>query len=97
MVTAGQDGTAIVWEVASDKRSPAFTGHRGPVNSAAFSPDGKQVVTAGYDRRVLAWNPEDVKPFDFKNVAEGTVVHVVLLSSTRRLRVLQAPYDFKFT
>ncbi len=45
-----------------------FTGHAGPIFSAAFSPDGKSVVTGGYDRRVLIWKPSDTRPYNFKNV-----------------------------
>ena len=39
--------------VASDERSAPFTGHAGPVYWATFSPDGRHVATAGYDKRIL--------------------------------------------
>jgi len=68
IVTASQDGSAIVWSVETpDEPGPRFYGHAGPVFSAAFSEDG-HVATAGYDKRVLLWKPEDVKPFDFSSL-----------------------------
>ena len=70
IVTASQDGSAIVWSVETGEPGPRFLGHAGPVFSAAFSPNARDgyVATAGYDKRVLLWKPEDVKPFDFSSL-----------------------------
>ena len=60
----------IVWSVADREGrlqcepETEFNGHGGPVYSAAFSPDGLHVASAGYDGRVMTWNPADVKPVD---------------------------------
>jgi WD40 repeat protein/ABC-type transport system substrate-binding protein len=35
---------------------PPLTGHTGPVNTAAFSPDGKEVLTASEDGTARVWN-----------------------------------------
>jgi hypothetical protein len=43
-----------------------FTGHDGAVYAAAFSPDGKLVATGGYDKLVMIWNPDEVKPVDIQ-------------------------------
>ena len=42
----------------------AFTGHNGAVYSAKFAPNGKSVATGGYDKLVMIWNPDEVKPVD---------------------------------
>ncbi len=39
-----------------------------------FSPDGKQVASAGFDRRVLTWSPESLKPIEFKKLVEGQLL-----------------------
>lgn len=36
----------------------ACTGHKGAVNSAAFSPDGKQIVSGSDDSTVRVWDAE---------------------------------------
>ena len=81
IVTAGQDGIAIVWTynakdakeirwsvLANIQQGAPFTGHTGPVFAAAFSPDGKDVVTGGYDRKVLIWKPEEVEAYRWENL-----------------------------
>jgi hypothetical protein len=98
IVTASQDGKAIVWQnraassrlsdigqasLAESPQSPApgpqplyeklteFTGHDGAVYAASFSPDGALVATGGYDKLVMVWNPDDVKPIDIGDVLDG--------------------------
>ncbi|MBA3485558.1 MAG: PQQ-binding-like beta-propeller repeat protein, partial [Pirellulales bacterium] len=75
IVTAAQDGKAILWRPATAEElkenpklkpgefvpGPEFTQHRGPVYAAKFSPDGTRIATAGYDGRVLVWNPREVQ------------------------------------
>jgi WD40 repeat protein/serine/threonine protein kinase len=70
IITASQDGSAILWSTETGEQKGQFLGHRGPVYTAAYAPDGR-VATAGYDKRILLWNPADLKPFDFRKLAEG--------------------------
>ena len=46
VVTASVDGTARLWDAATDLSLVVLSGHDGAVNSAAFSPDGQRVMTA---------------------------------------------------
>jgi WD40 repeat protein len=49
-VTASWDQTARVWDAESGRALATLTGHWDRVNTAAFSPDGKRVVTASQDQ-----------------------------------------------
>ena len=55
VVTASDDGTARVWEVASGKAPGQPLRHNGAIKSVAFSPDGKRVVTASADGTARVW------------------------------------------
>src|SRR5579863_9810754 len=35
-----------------------YTGHKGPVIAAAWSPDGKQIASCGNDGTLQVWNPQ---------------------------------------
>ena len=48
MATAGTDAVADVWDATSGELLLAFTSPQ-PINSASFSPDGRQLVVAGDD------------------------------------------------
>jgi len=53
-----------LWEVATGKALGHFAGHSGRVASVAFSPDGKYIVSGGWDNTAKLWNavPDEKKP-----------------------------------
>lgn len=79
IVTASQDGTAIVWTDETGRwnnptdivQGVPFRGHEGPVYAAVFTPDAHSVVTAGYDHRLIVWNPDEVQDVDYRKLAEN--------------------------
>ena len=46
-----QRRTARLWDLATGEHLRTLTGHTGPVRGVAFSPDGRLLATASYDRR----------------------------------------------
>src|SRR5206468_4321824 len=44
--------TVRVWDLATGKESPAISGHASAVTALAFTPDGKRLASAGFDRRL---------------------------------------------
>ena len=56
MVTASEDQTARVWDVATGKPLTITLACPARVTSTAFSPDGTRVVTASEDGTARVWD-----------------------------------------
>lgn len=56
LVTAGDDGSALVWDVDTERVVTRLDGHRGAVTSAEFSPRGDTVLTASLDDTARVWD-----------------------------------------
>jgi WD40 repeat protein len=53
---------ALVWEAPNGKPLTPATGHLGMIAGVRFTADGKGVITAGMDRRVLRWEVPTEQP-----------------------------------
>lgn len=56
ILTAGHDGTAIVWHVGSGSQVMRLLGHAGRIESVRFSPDGRRILTASADGTARVWD-----------------------------------------
>jgi WD40 repeat protein len=55
IVTASDDETARIWDMAPEVEIGRLAGHKGELKSAAFSPDGTLIVTASDDDTARIW------------------------------------------
>jgi WD40 repeat protein/ABC-type transport system substrate-binding protein len=55
VVTAGGDGVARIWDVATGQLRSELKGHTASLNDASFSPDGRYAVTASDDATAKLW------------------------------------------
>ena len=58
VVTAGDDGTARVWNAADASQVAVLRGHKRFVTSAAFAPGGRRVVTGSWTARCACGMPQ---------------------------------------
>ena len=55
-VSASDDGTLKLWDVASGKELRTFAGHKYIFRDCAFSPDGQRLVSASNDKTLKLWD-----------------------------------------
>jgi WD40 repeat protein len=56
LATAGSDGVARVWEIASGRQVLTLRGHTAAVQHVAFHPDGTRLATSASDASVRIWS-----------------------------------------
>ncbi len=64
-------GSLRLWDVKTGSEVCVNPGHRGPINRVAYSPDGRLIVSAGEDRRILWWDAKTGRMIGESKVEEG--------------------------
>ncbi|MGB1286349.1 MAG: NACHT and WD repeat domain-containing protein, partial [Aggregatilineales bacterium] len=56
ILTTSEDGTLILWNLASGEPAQQFVGHTAAINDARFNTAGNQIVSGSDDATVRVWN-----------------------------------------
>ena len=85
-VSASEDNTLKVWDVASGRELRTLAGHTGRVNAVALTPDGRLAVSASGDRTLKVWDVASGQ--ELRTLAGHTgLVNAVALTPDGRLAV----------
>jgi WD40 repeat protein/DNA-binding SARP family transcriptional activator len=88
VLASGPDRTALqLWRRVDGRFRLVGTGigHTASVLSAAWSPDGKQIVSCGDDHRVLRWDATTLLPIDVYTGHSGRVLSCVFSPDQRTI------------
>mmetsp|Transcript_40581 Transcript_40581/g.95305 ORF Transcript_40581/g.95305 Transcript_40581/m.95305 type:complete len:479 (+) Transcript_40581:44-1480(+) len=86
MVSASDDHTMYLWEPSRSKKPIVrMTGHVQPINHVSFSPNGRMIASASFDKSVRLWNGVTGKYLATLRGHVGAVYQVAWSSDSRLL------------
>jgi WD40 repeat protein len=83
VASAGDRGTAFVFETVSGRLIAALRGHDGRVSDIAFSPGGHRVLTAGEDDTARLWNARSGEELGVLHGHDGDVHAATFIPDSR--------------
>src|SRR5262249_24991071 len=84
LLSASEDKSLKLWEVASARKLADFHGHQGATRCVAFSPDGRLAVSGGQDHAVKLWLTTQRAPLIFTG-HDRAVRDLAFLPDSQRL------------
>ncbi|MFC1766079.1 protein kinase [Planctomycetota bacterium] len=78
-------GMMKVWDGETGAELMTLRGHKGIITSVAFSPDGKRIVSGGFDKTVRVWNAENGVELMTLRAHEGFVYSVAFSPDSKRI------------
>ncbi len=85
LLTASDDHTACMWDVATGAPRARLTGHTAPITHTSFSPDCRKVVTASDDGTARVWDAASGEPLVEPLRHEGPVFYAWFDPQGRRI------------
>jgi WD40 repeat protein len=79
------DRSVTVWDTDTGRLVLTLRGHEDEVTSVAFTPDGKRLVSGGFDRTAILWDLETSQPVRRFRGHTGEVLGVAVSADGRRL------------
>ncbi len=81
LVSSGDDGTVLVWDVETGRILKRFEGHTGFVGGCAFFPDGERVASGDASGQVAVWKLGEEKPRWLKGLDGADAVYSMVIRS----------------
>lgn len=72
VLTGHAEGKLKLWDLEGATPARALEGHKLPVLSVAFAPDGRRAVSAAFDGTIRVWNVETGRPIDTIDLASSS-------------------------
>ena len=73
LLSTGEDGTLLLWDLATGKSLRRFVGHSQPAASVDISPDGRRALSGAWDEsEMILWDLATAKPvrsFPFRRLS----------------------------
>jgi WD40 repeat protein len=95
VVSCGEDGKIIVWDVATRQRIATLSDHQGWVNWIDLSADGKWLASGGEDHQVIIWDASTFEKVRVLNEHRTGVTAVAFSPNSKRLLTASTPGDYR--